>query len=214
MRKHALHLLMALLALSPLATLAADRTPVAGTDYEVIEGGKPFAAAKGKIEVAEVFSYACVHCAHFEPTLRAWQRKQPADVQLTAVPAALMQAWVPFARAYYAAEASGLLPKTHEAMFKALHENGTLPIRNVSVEELTTFYAGYGADRAKFDALLRSDAIGAKVERARQFAMDSGVAGTPMLIVAGKYRITGGDSYEDMLRIVDWLVARERKTKK
>lgn len=214
MRKHALHGFLFLLALLPVSVLAANPAPVAGVDYEVIEGGKPFAAGKGKIEVAEVFSYACVHCAHFEPQLQTWKRRQPADVQLTQVPAALSSAWLPFARAYYAAETSGLLSRTHTAMFNALHVNGTLPLRNISTEELTAFYVGYGADRSKFDALLRSDAIGNKVERAKQFAVTSGVSGTPTLVVAGKYRVTGGNNYDDVLRIVDWLVANERKTRK
>lgn len=223
MRKHALSrspalaaaLSFVLLACAPLLAWAqAKPAPVAGQDYEVIADGKPFAAAKGKIEVAEVFSYACVHCAHFEPKLQTWKRRQAKDVQLTQVPAALSSSWIPFARAYYAAESAGVLAASHAKVFSALHETGALPMNNPSVDELADFYAGFGADRAKFATLLRSDAVSEKVERAKQFAITSGVSGTPTLIVAGKYRVTGGQTYDDVLAIVDWLVARERSARK
>lgn len=201
---------LALLAALPWFAFAANPTPVEGVDYEVIADGKPFAPVKGKVEVAEVFSYACVHCAQFEPKLQAWKRRQPAHVKLTPVPAALSSSWIPYARAYFAAEASGLVGKTHPAVFAALHETGSLPLSNASVDELTAFYAGFGADRAKFAALLRSPQIDAKLDHARKFAIASGVEGTPSIVVNGKYRVTGGRTYDDVLRITDWLVARER----
>src|SRR5690606_26496095 len=70
-------MLAALFSLLPMLAPAADApAPKEGVDYEVIPDGKPFAPVKGKVEVAEVFSYACVHCAHFEPILQAWKRKQ------------------------------------------------------------------------------------------------------------------------------------------
>ena len=207
-------IVLALLVCTPSFASAANPAPVEGVDYEVIADGKPFAPVKGKVEVAEVFSYACVHCAHFESKLQAWKRRQPAHVKLTPVPAALSSSWVPYARAYFAAEASGLVPKTHTAVFTALHETGGLPLNNVSVEELTTFYAGFGADPARFAALLRSPQVDARLDQARKFAMASGVEGTPSIVVNGKYRVTGGSTYDDVLRITDWLVARERAAAK
>ena len=41
--------------------------------------------------------------------------------------------------------------------------------------------------------------------------VDSGVEGTPTVIVDGKYRVLG-KSYEDVLRITDALIAQERAT--
>ena len=49
----------------------------------------------------------------------------------------------------------------------------------------------------------------AKIKRGQQFMVRSGVGGTPTLVVDGKYRVLGR-SYEDMLRITDALIARER----
>lgn len=206
-----LWLAAALLALAPLAALAATPgAPVLGRDYIEIPGGQPFAPAKGKIEVAEVFGYVCPHCAHFEPQLAAWQRRQPADVKLTRIPAPFGGYWLPYARAYFAAERLGVVGKTHQAMFDALHVKGTLPIQNVSVDELATFYAGYGVKPEVFSATIRSADIDAQIKRTEEFLTRSDVDTTPSLVVAGRYKVVGAKSFEDLLRIADALVAMER----
>ena len=190
--------------------LASVAAPVAGEDYVEIAGGQAFAPVAGKIEVAEVFGYTCPHCAHFEPVLAAWVRRQPADVKLTRIPAPFGGYWLPYARAYYAAERLGVLARSHQAMFDALHAKGTLPIQNVSVDELAGFYAGYGVKPATFSATIRGAEVDAQVRRAGDFLVKADVHSTPSLVVAGRYRITGGRSFDDVLRIADWLVAKER----
>ena len=62
--------LAALLALLPLAT-HAQALYVEGRHYHSIEPAQPTEVADGKVEVVEVFSYACVHCANFEPHIAA-----------------------------------------------------------------------------------------------------------------------------------------------
>ena len=119
-----LPVLITLLALLPVATLAAPPAPalVEGMDYEVIPDGKPFAPAKGRIEVAEVFGYTCIHCAHLEPILATWKKTLPRDVKLTPVPAAFGGYWIPYARAFFAAQQLGVQERTHQAVFDALHK--------------------------------------------------------------------------------------------
>ena len=198
----------ALLLLLLLPLLAHAATPVAGVDYVEIPGGKPFAPLKGKVEVVEVFGYTCIHCAHFEPQLAAWKKRQPAHVRFTPVPAAFGGYWMPYARAYYAAQQLGVLGKTHEAMFKALHEQGSLPIQNASNQEIAAFYARYGANHKVFAATMDSPAVEAQLLRSRQFVQAAGIEGTPTLVVNGKYRVTAR-TLDDALRITDYLVARE-----
>ena len=200
-----------LFLLAPLLAVAAE--PVAGTDYVEIPGGKPYAPLDGKVEVVEVFGYTCVHCAHFQPVIGAWQKKQPAWVRFTPLPAAFGGYWMPYARAYYAAAKLRVLGKTHDAVFKALHETGSLPIQNASDEEIATFYAGYGAEPKAFIAAMRSPATDLLLDRSRDFALATGIEGTPTLVVNGKYRVTGR-SFDDTLRITDFLVARERAARK
>lgn len=196
-----------LLLLMPLLAAAAE--PVAGTDYVEIPGGKPYAPLDGKVEVVEVFGYTCIHCAHFQPTIAAWQKKQPSSVRFTPLPAAFGGYWMPYARAYYAAAKLRVLGKTHEAMFKALHETGSLPIQNASDQEIAAFYAGYGADPKAFIAAMHSPATDLLLDRSRDFALATGIEGTPTMVVNGKYRVTGR-SFDDTLRITDYLIARER----
>jgi len=203
-------LLLAALTWLPGVAAAADTdTPQAGRDYVEIAGGKPWAAKPGRIEVAEVFGYSCPHCAHLEPLLKAWKGKQAGDVDFVAVPAAFGGSWDTWARAYYAASSLGLLARTHDAVFAAVHEQGALP-RNPSAQELAAFYAGYGVTADRFRAALADPKVDEQVRRAAAFAQASGLEGTPTLIVAGRYRVLG-HSFEDMLRITDWLVARERQ---
>jgi thiol:disulfide interchange protein DsbA len=206
-----LRLLLLLALLLPLAAHAA--APVAGTDYVEIPGGQPFAPVRGKVEVAEVFGYSCIHCWHLEPTLAAWKKRQPAHVKFTPVPAAFGGYWTTFARAYFAAQKLGLLERTHTAVFTAVHETGSLPVQNVSNGEIASFYAGHGADPKAFAAAMTSPEVEAQLDRARRFTMASGVEGTPTLIVNGRYRITAR-SFDEAMRTVDYLVAREGAPRK
>lgn len=202
--------LLATLAWLPAAAAAAE-TPQAGQDYVEIPGGKRWASKPGTIEVAEVFGYACPHCAHLEPLLQAWKARQKRDVDFVAVPAAFGGAWDGWARAYFAAYNLGLAPRTHAAVFKAVHETGTLP-RNASAQELAAFYAGHGVSADAFRAALADPKVDEQMRRAAAFARESGLEGTPTVIVNGRYRVLGHD-FEEMLRITDWLVERERQAK-
>lgn len=199
-----------LLLLMPLAACAADKNapPVEGDDYIVIDGGQPYAPLAGKVEVVEVFGYTCPHCAHFEPTLEAWVAKQPSYVRFTPVPAAFGGFWDAFARAYFAADILGVAKRSHRAMFEAIHEKQTVPTQNVAPEELAAFYAGYGVPQQRFIETYKSQAVDTRLDAAREFAKRSKLPGTPAIIVNGRYLI-GARNYPDMLRVADYLIARE-----
>ncbi|MBB3800256.1 MULTISPECIES: thiol:disulfide interchange protein DsbA/DsbL [Xanthomonas] len=199
-----------LLILVPLAACAADKTapPVEGEDYTLIDGGQPYAPLAGKVEVVEVFGYTCPHCAHFEPTLEAWAAKQPAYVRFTPMPAAFGGFWDAFARAYFAADILGVAKRSHRAMFDAIHEKQSVPTQNVSADELAVFYADYGVPQQRFVDTFKSEAVDARLKAAREFALRSKLPGTPALIVNGRYLI-GARNYPDMLRVADYLIARE-----
>ncbi|MGH8077990.1 MAG: thiol:disulfide interchange protein DsbA/DsbL [Lysobacter sp.] len=183
--------------------------PVPGVDYAEIAGGEPYQPTDGKIEVAEVFSYTCGGCASFEPMLVAWKAKLPADVTLVPVAGPFGANPIPFAKAYYTAQTMGLLDKTHEAMFRAVHIERSVPVQNVTPEQIGAFYAKYGANPQQFASTMSSFAIDAKLKRGVQFMQRSGVESTPTIVVNGKYRVTG-KTFEDVLRITDHLVAQER----
>lgn len=192
------------------ATPPQGAAPVLGTDYVEIQGGQPYEPTGGKIEVVEVFGYTCPHCAHFEPLVEAWKAKQPGDVKFVALAAPFGGYWTPYAKAFYTAQAMGVLDKTHEAVFNAIHVDRTLPVQPLPTpEQIAGFYAKYGVDAKQFASTMSSFAIDAKMKRATQFISRSGVDGTPAIVVNGKYKVTGRN-FEDTLRITDHLVAQER----
>jgi thiol:disulfide interchange protein DsbA len=164
---------------------AATRQWAAGSDYLVLEPALPTSTGD-KIEVVEVFSYACPHCAHFQPYIDELKSKLPANAQFVLLPAVFNAAWEPFARAFYTAQTLGLVDKTHQALFDALHRDH-LPIG--SIDTLAKFYAGYGADAATFLSTANSFVIDAKLTHGNELVRGYHVEGTPTLIVNGKYRV-------------------------
>lgn len=193
-------------------TAPTGPAPVAGVDYIEIANGQAFQPAAGRIEVAEVFGYTCPHCAQFEPELQAWKQRQPADVAVIQVPAAFGGYWLPYARAFYAAEVLGVLPQSHDAMFAAIHLQRSLPVNaDVTGEQIAPFYAQYGVDAKRFTDTFNSFGVDAKINRAKQFAVKTKIEGTPSLVVNGKYTVPVDQAgFDKMLNTVDWLVAKER----
>ena len=180
----------------------------AGVHYFPIEPAQPLLSTQGKVEVVEVFSYACIHCAHFEPAVEAWRKTMPAKAEFIALPAAWNQQWEVFARCYYAADSLGIVDKTHAEFFKALHETKT-PFNNIG--DVARWYAAYGVTEDSFMSALQSFEVESKVRRAREVVPQWQIDGTPTVVVAGKYRITGASAggYDKVFDVVDFLVARE-----
>jgi thiol:disulfide interchange protein DsbA len=183
---------------------------VAGTDYEEIQGGQHFDPLNGKIEVVEVFGYVCPACFRFQPLVNAWEKSLPADVRFTYVPAAFGPEWVPYAHAYYVSQSMGLVAKTHDALFNAIHLDRTLKGERGedSVQDIAAFYARFGADPQQFASTMSSFAIDGKMRKAKQFMSRVGIEGTPTLVIDGKYRVKG-KTREDELRIANQLIAQE-----
>ena len=194
--------------LLPLSALAAPAAPVAGEDYVLIDDGQPYQPLAGKkIEVVEVFGYWCHHCAEFQPQVEAWKQKLPADVRFTYVPAVFSDDDA-LARAYFAAADAGALGSTHDEMFRAIHDDRILAA-NATIDEIAWFYGEHGLVPARVKAAMASPATTARLQRAREFALRSGVEGTPSLVINGRYRVRGR-THDDTLRIASQLIAQLR----
>jgi thiol:disulfide interchange protein DsbA len=193
---------------------AAATAPAAaevGKNYFLIEPPQPTASGD-KVEVLEVFSYACVHCAHFQPYADEIRSKLPAYGQFNYMPAIFNDQWEAYARAYYTAQSLGLLDKTHQAMFDALHRDRRA-FR--SFDDIATFYGEHGADGEKFKQVATSFEVESKLSRSRSMVPKYGVDGTPSVIVGGKYRVTGASAggYPQLVAIVQMLVEKAHKEK-
>jgi len=188
---------------------APGRQWSAGSDYVVIEPALPTSTGD-KVEVVEVFSYACPHCAHFQPYADELKSKLPPNAQFVLLPAVFNPAWEPFARAFYTAQTLGLVDKSHQALFDAIHRDH-LPLG--TLDALASFYAPYGTTSSNFLSTANSFVIDAKMSRGTDLVRGYGVEATPTLVVNGKYRVSAnsqrGIGFGEMVQIALYLVGQE-----
>ena len=150
-----------------------------GKEYVKLAPPKGQAAPTGALEVVEVFSYGCPHCAEFAPYMDKLRAELPKGVEVRYVPAVFSAAWMPYAQAFYAAKQLGALEQTHDAMFQAMLEHYPLN----SLQDMATWYGRHGVDPQKFMTAATS------AETTRQMAEDQhtqigwGIDATPTLVV-------------------------------
>lgn len=199
-----------ILALSLWSAISvANAEPwVAGEHYRVLDNPVRTVSDNG-VEVAEVFWYGCPHCYNFKPLAEAWEENAPDYVNYVKLPAALGRSWEPHAYAFYALEAMGELDKVHDALFDAL-AGERRPLN--TPEALADFVAGYGVDAEKFLENYNSFGVRAKVQQAQAKIRGARITGTPTMLVDGKYVVTASmaGSYENTLKVVEYLVEKER----
>lgn len=101
--------------------------------------------------------------------------------------------------------------RTHDAVFKAVFVDKR--VKRGTLEEIADMYAGFGVDRGRFLATMRSFGVTAKLAQARQFALRTGVTGTPSLILNGKYRInvTPDRRFKGAIETLEFLLAKEAR---
>jgi thiol:disulfide interchange protein DsbA len=177
-----------------------------GSEYVTLPGPHQRYSSEGKVEVVEVFSYDCIHCAHFAPMAEKLRKELPAGVVFKLVPAAFNSPWIPFARAYYAAKQLGVVDRTHLQLFVAKFAQH-YPIN--SMDELADFYAREGVDRAKFMRIATSDEVTAKLKSDFALVSKWQVDGTPSIVVDGKYRITNVKTQDELAAVALCLAKRE-----
>ena len=203
--------LILLALLGATTAFAQPSLYVEGTHYEAIE--KPVRTEDpNKIEVTEVFWYGCPHCYAFEPLINTWAEKLPSDVAFVRSPGMWNATMEVHAQIYYVAQALGVLDKTHSVVFDAIHQKGNYLQDKEAVKEL---FVAQGVSAEDFDKTWGSFAMTSAVKKAGTRMREYGVSSVPCLIVDGKYLITINDSVTtqaDMLKVVDFLVAKEKKS--
>ncbi|TAL90778.1 MAG: thiol:disulfide interchange protein DsbA/DsbL, partial [Rhodanobacter sp.] len=182
-RLHVFALLSGLLLASACIAQPSDSAPYTeGTDYVTLPTPHQRYSNSGKVELVEVFSYGCIHCAQFAPDAEKLRKELPAGVEFKLLPAPFNAEWVPFARAYYAAQELGVVERTHLQLFVAKFGEH-YPIN--SMDELADFYAREGVNRADFMRIATSEATTAKMKRDLDLLRTWQVDGTPTLVIDG-----------------------------
>ena len=198
-----------------------------GVNYFLIQPARTPSVPAGKVEVTEVFSYACPACNIFQPTAHKLKQAMPANVVFDYLPAAFNpgEDWPMFQLAYVTAQILGVDQQNHDAMFDAVWKGGGdlsitdpasrgLKSRLPTIEDAAKFYnqrAGVPVD--KFIAASKSFSADLKVRTDNDLIMAYKIDRTPTIIVNGKYRVhvesAGGD--QQLIDLVKYLVAKETK---
>jgi thiol:disulfide interchange protein DsbA len=206
-RLHVLTLLGGLLLTTACTAQSGAPAPYTeGSEYVTLPSPHQRYSTDGKVEVVEVFSYGCIHCAHFAPIAEKLRKELPPGVVFKLMPAPFSAEWLPFARAYYAAKQLGVVERTHLALFDAKFAQN-YPIN--SMDELADFYARQGVNRDKFMSIATSDETTAKMKSDLALIQKWGVDGTPSLVVNGKYRVNNVQTPDELAAVALWLAKRE-----
>ena len=198
-------------ALSLLVAAAAFTAAGAwAQSYQKMDNPQP-TDGSGKIEVIEFFWYGCPHCYAMEPSVAAWLKAKPADVEFKRIPA-YSGGWVPMAELFYTLEAMGKSDALHGKVFDAIHKDH-LNLNNKKI--LDKFLSDNGIDPAEYDKVQKSFSVVNKLNRDKQLTMLYQVDSVPRFFIAGKY-VTSGDiahGNEKIMAAIDEAVAAVRKEK-
>jgi protein dithiol oxidoreductase (disulfide-forming) len=218
--------LWAALAFSIPAASYGAQTWTEGVNYFLIQPARPTGLAPGKVEVTEVFSYACPACNIFQPTIHKLKQSLPANAVLDYLPAAFntVEDWPMFQLAYVTAQILGVDQQTHDAMFDAVWKGGDLSITDPStkglksrmptIEDAAKFYNEHaGIPVEKFVATSKSFSADLKVRTDQDLMVVYKVDRTPTMIVNGKYRlhVESAGGTDQLIELVKFLVAKESK---
>ncbi|MDP9089909.1 MAG: thiol:disulfide interchange protein DsbA/DsbL [Pseudomonadota bacterium] len=219
-------LLSAVLATGVAAPAGSAQSWTEGVNYFLVQPARPTSVPPGKVEVTEVFSYACPACNVFQPTMHKLKQSLPANAVIDYLPAAFNAAedWPMFQLAYVTAQVLGVDQQTHDAMFDAVWKGGDLSITDSStrglksrmptIEDAAKFYNQHaGVPVEKFVATSKSFSADLKVRTDQDLVMAYKVDRTPTIIVNGKYRLhaESAGGADQLVELVKYLVAKETK---
>jgi len=200
-------LVAGLVVLAGSSALAADLTE--GVQYKSLRPAVPTNVAPGKVEVVEVFWYACGHCYLLEPRLAAWEKKgKPANVQLVRMPAMWNEVLKTHARLFYTIEVLGK-PQLHDEAFREINVRGN---RLETPEKIEAFLTARGVSKADFQKTFTGFAVESKLARAADLNKRYRITSTPTVVVNGKY-VTDASmagSEDKLFEVITALAAREK----
>lgn len=191
-----------------------------GKEYKLLpENRTPSATAKAlaetspdKVQVISFFSYGCPVCNRMDPEIEKWNRSKEETqmVSFVDVPVAWGHpGWDNLARAYYIAEAAGVLEDAHPKIFRAVHQQGKQFKTQKQVEEF--FITELGVPREKFNELYDSFHVRRRMKQGELLLQDYGIRSIPAFIVADKYYVdvqTAG-GVQQTVQVLDFLVNKE-----
>lgn len=163
-----------------------------------------------RIEVIDFFWYGCPYCNALQPALEAWRKRKPADVALRHIPAILNDSWKPHARIYYTLERLNEVSRLHLQVYYGYH----VELLHMSEPDVMVEWAvKHGIDRQRWLDAYYSPEVDEKVARAKELTKLYTVAGTPTLVVDGRYLTSGelAPSLQGMIPVLEDLIRIARR---
>ena len=163
----------------------AQKNYIAGTHYTELASAFE-TDNKDQVVVYEFFGYKCPHCSNFQTYMKPWHKKLPKNIKLVRVPVVFQPGWDILAKAYYTAETMGIIEKTHQPLFDAIHKQR----KNFrSIEDLASWFESeFSVDKAAFLSTANSFMIDSKVRQSNNMMRKMQITSTPALVVNGKYK--------------------------
>jgi len=180
-----------------------------GANYAKLVPAQPTSVAPGKVEVVEVFWYACGHCFALDPAIESWRGKgKPANVEFVRVPAMWNDTLRMHARVFYTAELLGKLEQLHTPIFREIHVKGN-PLN--TVDKITAFFRENGVGTDEFQKAFSSFAVESKLQRADFLNRRYRIESVPTVIVNGKYKTDVGMAGDEpkLFQLIGELAASE-----
>ena len=201
--------------LPPAGQLPAGKW-VAGTNYRLLMPAQPTDSAPGKVEVVEVFWYACPHCYELEPYLESWLKRKPAYIDFHRVPVTWQAVHQSHARLFYALEALGKEDALHSTVFDEMHTRKNYMFAQGDERETLSaqvaFAKAHGISEADFTNAYNSFTVQTNLSKADDLVHRYHVDGVPLLVINGKYvtdkGMAGGEA--NLISIVNDLAASEK----
>jgi len=182
--------------------------PQQGVHYKLLQPAQPTNVAPGKVEVVEVFWYACGHCYLLEPKLEAWNQKgRPANAELVRLPATWNNTLKTHARVFYTAELLGK-PNLNPEIWREINVKANRLDTPAAIE---AFFTARGVSKADFQKAFSGFAVDSKIMKAEDLNRRYRITATPTVIVNGKYvtdvGMAGGE--DKLFQVINALVAKE-----
>ncbi|MDX1452758.1 MAG: thiol:disulfide interchange protein DsbA/DsbL [Oleiphilaceae bacterium] len=169
-----------------------------------------------KIEVVKLFWYGCPHCYEFNNDyLPEWKKSFADDVDFHMRPATF-PGWKVHAKAFFAADALGVLDKVNQPLFDAIVAN---PKKYKDVDDFKDIFTANGVSEEEYEKVFEASGFRkvSKVDEAIKKIDEDikryRVSGVPALIINGKYKVGVRDAgnFANMVKVANFLIDKERE---
>lgn len=172
-----------------------------------------------KIEVVEIFSYACPACNTFEPFFAKWKetQKDVSDLEVISLAAPGQGVWTLYAQVFYTLESMNELERGHQAFFDAVHKDRK---RFINEKQIADFMATQGIDKDKFLKAWNGFSTKSSFNRGTDLIVNQyRVPYTPAVVIDGQYVLSAsdaanrpgnGNAYEKFIITIDEVVNKVR----